>query len=191
MVWTTTARGGEAPFLRHGPCRAPKLGPGVLNAMLHAARKVRAPGPAPSHRRGGPCGRVRGRRASYFWCAPVKSSGAPPRTPDGRFSALFGHYERCPARLTPGARAHAASVVLKIHLPGGATHGMPSRGATSSRQNLIFHIVLTNRKKRGLHPRAAPPVAPQHSTAPSGRVSAWRAYNRRQNCSRGCAPPPR
>jgi len=161
LIRTTTARGGEAPFLRHGPCRAPKLGPGVLNAMLHAARKVRPPGQAPSQRHSGPCGRIRGRRASDFGCAPVKSTGAPPRSPDGRFSASFGHYERCLARLTSGARPHAASVVLKIHLPGGATHGMPGRGAPSSRQNLIFRHVSRIIMKYGTPPRANAPTDPR------------------------------
>jgi len=46
----TRAR-GAAPPAGHGPIRAPKLGAGVLDAVLHAARRARPPGPARPPRR--------------------------------------------------------------------------------------------------------------------------------------------
>ena len=159
--------------------------------MSHAARKVRPPGPAPSQRHGGPCGRVRGRHASDSGCAPVKSSGAPPRTPDGRFPASFGHYERCPARLTSGARPHAASAVPKNTLARRrkAWHARPGGALVAAKFDFSHCFAYHNEiwdaspGKRPDRPAGGPP-------RPTGVTRRVGAPTLSKVCARGAPRPP-
>jgi len=84
----TRAR-GAAPPAGHGPIRAPELGAGVLDAVLHAARRARPPG------RGAPAAPRRPYQTrSSFGCLPVRPPAGCAWAAGGRFSCAAGHWGR-------------------------------------------------------------------------------------------------
>jgi len=151
----TRAR-GAAPPAGHGPIRAPKLGAGVLDAVLHAARRARPPGPARPPRR-----RVPSRHGHERFRVSAGQAARRVRLGGGRRIFRRRRALRTISRKNRrGARPHAASDAVKAHLPPMAAHGMPTRGAPSSAQNLIFRNVSRITMEPGTPPRENTPTDP-------------------------------
>ena len=128
------------PLLGYGPFRTPKLGPDVLNALLHAARKVRPPGPAPPPRNGAPCGHGHKRfRVSAGQAARRAALGA--GRPIFRRRRALRMVFRKNRR---GARPHAASDAVKKQLPRGPCAWHANPGAAIVRPEFDFSPCFAN-----------------------------------------------